>query len=221
MINGGIMRHQGKSTPPTQPPTIGSDAYCQSNTGGYFNGGPTVLIQWDTAATFEGGFESYRLYQDGVLVATYVGTEWSSINSIQGSNLTVTPGISYNFYVRVYDLQGRYAQTNTVAVIAASQTPPTLATTRSVHWYAGDEPSVQIYYGTHVDNSGTGLGHTSGSFYNAAYTVSLTLPAQFGTTSGQWLYNRSQIPAGTYYYYLYVVDNAGNIASETIQVICN
>jgi len=222
MING--IQAQQHGIVAAAAPTIGTDAYCEYNLGGTNNGGPLVRLRWNTAATYAAGFESYRLYQNGVLVAT--NTTDAAYPWVMGQPLTLTPGTSYSFYARVYDQLGRYAQTNTVTVVAASQTVPTAPATKTVHWYGGTEPSVQVYYATAADNSGLGIQSVQMTLYNISYTVYLnesnaTPAGALSTTTGQWLFNRSQIPAGNYTLQIQVTDKSNNTIFSSAAVTCN
>jgi uncharacterized repeat protein (TIGR03806 family) len=154
----------------------------------------TVALAW-TAATDTGGsgLHDYRVYRDGVLLASVSGTNY---------NDTVAPATQYSYQVSARDNAGNESG-RSVALVVTTPAPPDLTppsapsglTTTSVQ-----SDAVALAWNAATDTGGSGL-HDYRVYRNGALWATVT-----GTT-----YNDTMVAAGTpYSYRVSARDNANN-----------
>ena len=211
--------------PPTLPITFAFAGNNLSNkfvsTGGFSSGPtPNMGLTFDSGtATFGSGFGSWKLYFDGVLVATDSSNQFSMQIS---SDVITGPFVSHVLYVRLYDTLNRYAESNHVSMTSAGQTVPSLPVATCTGSY--------IINITGVDNSGSGLDVISvgvsgndgigetGTYQQASFNYIYFAGTHYGTEStsqtlipGSGAYHSDTLVVGNSYFFdFFIYDNANN-----------
>jgi len=138
MINNLMAVHHGSGAPKPTMPTISV----------YLTWGNDIAVNWSDAPTAPAGFASYKLYRNGteVMVGNYTAASGYDLTITRLDDVGVlTPGTNYSYYVRVYDVAGAYAQSNTVVATAVENTPP-VAVSLQVNLYGTPTTDVQLWY---------------------------------------------------------------------------
>lgn len=164
--------------------------------------GPQVALHW-SASIDNVGVVGYRVYRNGVQIGSSGGTSYT--------DTAVTPGSTYSYYVRAYDLAGNTSPPSSQPSVTIPGTGgDTSAPTAPTNLHAGVQagPRVALTWNASFDNKGV-----------AGYRIyrNSTLVGTSATAS----YTDSTVTSGrSYVYNVRAYDAAGNlsVASNTVAV---
>ncbi|UCC71572.1 MAG: right-handed parallel beta-helix repeat-containing protein [Gemmatimonadota bacterium] len=176
--------------PPSQPQNLSSPAQT----------GTTVDLVWD-ASTDNVGVSFYRIYRDGVEVASESSTNHTAVG--------LTPATSYDFQVSAVDDAGNESTLSAVLTVTTLDTiEPTAPGTPTLD--SKTETTVSISWGASTDNVGVTEYRV---FRDGVEVGTVAAPTTSFTDTGL-------APATTYAYHVTALDAAGNEspASGTLEV---
>ncbi len=153
---------------------------------------PSVTLTW-ADATDDVGAVAYRVYRNGVLVATVTSPSWTDPG--------VSAGTAYTYSVRALDAAGNLGDASFVAV-AVDLAPPQPPASLSAQWLAGPL-RVQLSWPAAVDDVGV-----------VAYELSRD-GVVLGRTATTSFVDSAVAPATTYSYSVVAIDAAGNRSAST------
>ncbi|UCC84493.1 MAG: fibronectin type III domain-containing protein, partial [Gemmatimonadota bacterium] len=162
--------------------------------------GTTVDLVWD-ASTDNVGVSSYRIYRDGVEVASESSTNHTAVG--------LTPATSYDFQVSAVDAAGNESDWSTALTVTTLDTEaPSAPGTPTLDWKTAE--TVAISWTPSTDNVGVTEYRV---FRDGALAGTVAAPATSFTDTGL-------APATTYTYHVTALDAAGNesAASGTLDV---
>lgn len=105
-----LIANQHAGAAPVAPPTAFTLSYTSSNIYAY--------LSW-TASVFDGGFSSYNIYRDGVLIG--INTSSSPTTFVDWNTVL---GVSYSYYIKAVDLTGQSTNSNTIGIYIIETTAP-------------------------------------------------------------------------------------------------
>ena len=211
------------TTTTTIPPPSGITISEGSQSG---NNGidPIILVNlFDyTTIYIPGGFNRYELYRyNGVSWTLAVTTTYQATYSISDT-YSFVPGSTYSYYIRVYDNNGKYADSNIINIVAITQTPISIISSVSFIGRTGGEPispdnfvsvsvSNQSYTQMHLYSLTKSVIGSDG--YNNTGTVHKT-NYEIGTNPNWWFW-LYQVPFGSYTLDITCYDVNGNFTTST------
>jgi chitodextrinase len=175
------------TTPPTTPTGLSANAVSPSQ----------INLNW-SASTDNDAVVAYRVYRDGVLVATVTTTSYQE--------LSLSPSTTYTYNVDARDQTGNVSALSAAAVVTTPSTPDTTAPTAPTGLAASAVSSSQINLGwsASLDNVGV-TGYRV--FRNS------TLVATLGSVT---TYHDTGLSAvTTYTYRIRAFDAAGNVSLQS------
>src|SRR5207302_1143934 len=155
-----------------------------------------IDLTW-SAATDNVGVTGYRVYRDGALVASPVGTSVS----ITG----LSAGVQYSFTVAAFDAAGNVSAQSSPASATTpappDTTPPSVPTGLTAN--AASSSQINLSWTASSDN----VGVSGYRVYRGG--------TQIGTTSTTFFIDTSVLPSTTYSYTVAAYDAAGNVSAQS------
>ncbi|MGH7158349.1 MAG: fibronectin type III domain-containing protein [Candidatus Saccharimonadales bacterium] len=188
--------------PDTEAPSVptGLQAATQSSS--------QIDLSW-TASTDNIGVSGYKVYRDGVQVATASGTSYQDTG--------LTPETAYSYTVSAHDGAGNNsAQTapagaTTLAPPSPDTTPPSIPAGLSAQAVSASQ--IDLSWTASTDDGGSGVKNYR--VFSSTDNITFTLAGSPTTTS----FSHTALSAGTtYYYYVQTEDNAGNVSASSATV---
>jgi chitodextrinase len=184
------------TTPPSVPTNLTATSFSSSQ----------INLAW-TASTDNVGVTGYKVYQNGVQIATTASTSYQ--------NTGLSANTAYTYTVAAYDAAGNVSAQSTSASATTANIdtiPPTAPTNLAAT--VASQTQVSLSWTASTDNVGV-VGYTIYRSTTSGFTPSTA--NQIGTTTTATTFSDTSVNIGTYYYLVTASDAAGNVSPVSNQ----